>query len=387
MWMERVDQGRELGLYHYGQAIDEYCGPVKVRLAEREMLMFASYGYLGLLNHPRICEAAKEAIDRYGTCSHGARLLAGTISTHVALERTIAEFKGTEDALTFSSGFVTNVAVIAALVGRHDAIVCDFANHASIVDGAVLSRATMYRYDHDDMADLERKLQLASKHDQILVVSDAVFSMGGDVANLPRILELCKKYQAKLMIDEAHAVGVLGERGRGIEEHFGLGNVIDIKMGTLSKAIPSIGGYVAGSRELINFLRHNARGYVFTASLPPASVVAARVAFEVVLEEPQRVGRLREKTQYFLKSLRAAGLDTMNSSTPIIPIVCGSDEKAYLMTRLCRDQGIFVMPVVSPAVPEGLARLRVTITSEHTKEELDRAVQVFAEAARTLEII
>jgi len=256
----------------------------RVRVQGREMLMFASYSYLGLLGHPKINAAAKAAIDEFGTGTHGVRTLAGSLDLHAELEEDLARFKQTEDAITFSSGYVTNLTAVSTLVGRHDAVICDKLNHASIVDGCLLSGAEFVRFRHNDMDDLGRCLQRAEGKGTRLVVVDAVFSMDGDIINLPRMVELCHEHRARLMVDEAHSVGVLGRTGRGIEEHFGLGSVIDLKMGTLSKTIPSVGGYLAGGRDLIHLIRHTSRAYIFSAALPPAQTAAAKAALEVMLE-------------------------------------------------------------------------------------------------------
>jgi len=368
--------------YFYNQPLEEVCGGVRVQAHGREMLMFASYSYLGLIGHPKINAAAKAAIEAYGTGTHGVRLLAGTLDLHRQLEEVIAQFKHVEEAITFSSGYVTNLTAVSTLVGRHDVVICDKLNHASIVDGCALSGAKFVRFRHNNMADLERRLKEADSQSTKLVVVDAVFSMDGDIIDLPRLAELCRQFGAWLMVDEAHALGVLGKTGRGIEEHFGLDGVIDLKMGTLSKTIPSAGGYLAGKKDLINFLRHEARAYIFSAALPPAQAAAAKAAFEVILEEPERVETLRRNAAHFISGLRQRGFSTLQTETAIVPIVCGEDDCAYEMTRLCQQDGIFVLPVVSPAVPEGLARLRTTVTAGHTFADIDQALGVLEKAGR-----
>src|SRR3990172_238740 len=291
--LDRIDGLKEADLYFYNQPVDELKGNARAIVRGREMLMFASYSYLGLLGHPRINAAATAAIDKYGTGTHGVRLLAGTLALHEELENTIADFKHAEAAITFSSGYVTNLTAISTLVGRHDSVICDKLNHASIVDGCLLSGANFTRFKHNDMEDLERALKEASTKGTKLVVVDAVFSMDGDLIDLPRVAALCQKYDAWLMVDEAHSLGMVGKTGRGIEEHFGLGDVVDIKMGTLSKTIPSVGGYVAGPKDLVGYLRHASRAYIFSAALPPAQAAAALEAFRVILDEPERIARLR----------------------------------------------------------------------------------------------
>ncbi len=386
-WNNRVETLEAADLYFYNQPIEALHGGVRVQVRGREMLMFASYSYLGLIGHPKINAAAKAAIDEFGTGTHGVRLLAGTLKLHRDLEATIARFKGTADAVTFSSGYVTNLTAISTLVGRHDSVICDKLNHASIVDGCLLSGATLLRFRHNDMEDLERCLQRAEPGGAKLVVVDAVFSMDGDLIDLPRTVELCRKYGALLMVDEAHSIGVLGKTGRGIEEHFGLENVIDLKMGTLSKTVPSVGGYLAGRRDVMQMFRHASRAFIFSAALPPAQAAAAKAAFEVMMEEPERVEQLRQNSAQFINGLKAAGFDTMRTETAIVPVLCGADEKAFTMVQHCQHEDIFVLPVVSPAVPEGLARLRATVTAAHTPAEIDTALAVFERAGKRAGII
>ena len=386
-WRDRFDEVKARGLYFYNQPIDELVEGIRVRIRGREMLMFASYGYLGLLGHPRINAAAKAAIDEYGTGTHGVRLLAGTLKLHGELEETIANFKSTDSAVTFSSGYVTNLTAISTMVGRHDVVICDKLNHASILDGCLLSGADLVRFRHNDMLDLERCLQKTDPEVAKLVVVDAVFSMDGDIANLPRIVELCEKYGAWLMVDEAHSIGVLGKTGRGIEEHFGLDNVIDLKMGTLSKTIPSVGGYLAGGKDLIDMFRHASRAFIFSAAMPPAQAAAAKAAFEVILDEPERVETLRRNAARFTQGLKRMGFDTMRTETAIVPVFCGADDRAFTMVSYCQHDNIFVLPVVSPAVPEGQARLRATVTAAHTAEDIDSALAVFEKAGKRTGII
>jgi len=383
----RIDEAKEHDLYFYNQPIEELCGGARVRTQGREMLMFASYSYLSLIGHPKINAAANAAVDRYGTGTHGVRLLAGTLTLHRELEETIAAFKHTDDAVTFSSGYVTNLTAVSTLVGRHDVVICDKLNHASIVDGCLLSGADFVRFRHNDMADLERCLRRADSRATKLVVVDAVFSMDGDIVDLPKTVELCRQYGAWLMVDEAHSLGVLGQTGRGIEEHFGLGNVIDLKMGTLSKTIPSVGGYLAGDRDMVDLFRHASRAFIFSAALPPAQAAAAKAAFEVILEEPERVETLRRNAAHFMGGLKQMGFDTMKTETAIVPVLCGADELAFEMVRYCQRDDIFVLPVVSPAVPEGQARLRATVIAGHTPEEIDRALGVFEKAGKKVGII
>lgn len=384
---ERVAQAKAAGLYFFNMPISELRGGSRVLVNGRQMAMFASYSYLGLIGHPRIQAAARDAIERYGTGTHGVRTLAGTLNLHRELEEAIAQMKGTQDAITFSSGYITNLTVISALVGRHDFVFVDKYDHASIVDGCLLSSAKMVRFKHNDMADLETKFRSAPSASAKLVVTDAVFSMDGDVIDLPRLAELCRQHKAWLMVDEAHSLGVLGKTGHGIEEHFGMEGVVDIKMGTLSKAVPSVGGYVAGSSNLITYLRHHSRGYIFTAALPPPQAAAALEALRVIQDEPWRIQALQQNAQQLIRGLKDRGFDTLNTETAIVPLLCVSDENAFRMTREAHEEDLFVLPVVSPAVPEGTARLRTTVTAAHEASEIEQALDVFERAGKKIGVI
>ena len=384
---DRVNMLKENDLYFYNQPVTELRGGARVLVNGRDMGMYASYGYLGLLGHPRIGAAAKAAVDRYGTGTHGVRTLAGTLKIHNELEETIADFKHAEEAVTFSSGYATNLTVVSTLMGRGDYVLSDKLNHASIVDGCLMSGAEFRRFKHNDMEDLEKRLQQVPSDRAKLVIADSVFSMDGDIIDLPRVVELCQKNNAWLMIDEAHSVGVLGKTGRGIEEHFGMNDVIDIKMGTLSKTIPSVGGYVAAKKEIITYLRHASRAYIFSAALPPAQAAAANEAFKVILDEPWRIEKLNANTEQYLSGLKSMGFDTMLTETAIVPVLCGSDERAFALTREAQHHDVFVLPVVSPAVPDGLARLRATITAAHEPDEIAYAMEVIGKAGKEIGII
>ena len=385
--LDRVSLAKDNDLYFYNQPIAEILPGMKVRVNGREMGMYASYSYLGLVNHPRINEAAKKAVDKFGTGTHGVRSLAGTLTIHSELEETISNFKHAEAAITYSSGYATNLSVVSTLMGRGDYVFSDKLNHASIVDGCLMSGAEFRRFRHNDMAHLEGLLKNAPADVAKLVIADSVFSMDGDIIDLPKVLELTKKYKAWLMIDEAHSVGVLGKTGTGIEEHFGLGDVIDIKMGTLSKTIPSVGGYVAGKKDIITYLRHASRAYIFSAALPPAQAAAANKSFKVILDEPERIEKLNLNTKQFINGLKSMGFDTMLTETAIVPVLCGDDETAFKLTSAAQHNDVFVLPVVSPAVPEGLARLRATVTAGHEPSEIERAMDVIGEAGKKLGII
>jgi 8-amino-7-oxononanoate synthase len=374
-------------LYFYNQPVAEILGDSKVRVNGRVMGMYASYSYLGLVGHPRINEAAKKAVDKFGTGTNGVRTLAGTLTLHNELEETIANFKHTEASITYSSGYATNLSVVSTMMGRGDYVFSDKLNHASIVDGCLMSGAEFRRFRHNDMEHLEGLLKNAPPDVAKMVIADSVFSMDGDIIDLPRMVALCKQYKAWLMIDEAHSVGVLGEKGTGVEEHFNLYGAIDIKMGTLSKTIPSVGGYVAASKDIVTYLRHSSRAYIFSAALPPAQAAAANEAFKVILDEPWRIVRLNENTKQFIGGLKSMGFDTMLTETAIVPVLCGDDETAFEMTREAQHNDVFVLPVVSPAVPEGLARLRATVTAAHEPSEIERAMDVIGEAGKKLGII
>ena len=372
--------------YFYHQVITSQNG-AWVEINGKKMLMLASYGYLDLLRHPKVDQAAQAALEEFGTGTHGVRLLAGTTKLHKELEETIARFKDTDDAMVFSSGYITNMATIAALADNGHVVICDKLDHASIMDGCSLSRAKLMIFRHNDMDDLERCLQQSEEAGKLVVV-DAVFSMDGDIINLPRVVDLCKNYGATLMVDEAHSLGVIGKTGHGIEEHFGMGSdAIQVKMGTLSKTIPSIGGYIAGSRELISALRHNARSYIFSAALPPPQVAAAKAAFEVIEEEPERVTALQRKVKRYIKGLGALGFDTLQTQTSIVPIVCHTEDLTFEMTRFCQAEGVFVLPILFPAVPIKSPRLRTTITMAHSDEDIDFALEILGRAGRKCGII
>ncbi len=301
---ERIRAGKERNIYPYMQTAEKIKG-MYVTIDGRQLLQFTSYAYLDLLNHPKVRQAAQSALTDFGTGTQGARFLSGTTKIHRELEKTIAQFKKTDEAMVFPSGYVTNLGTISALVERNDVVICDKLNHASIMDGCALSRARLIRFEHNDMEDLEKALAKAPKNSGKLIVVDAVFSMDGDIINLPEVIRLSRKYDAMLMVDEAHSTGVLGKTGHGIEEHFGIDDrdAIDVRMGTLSKAISSLGGYIAGSSELISYLKHTVRSFIFSAALPPTLAAAAKASFEVIEEEPERVKKLRDNMNYFIQGL------------------------------------------------------------------------------------
>ncbi len=386
-WWERTEAAKEQGVYYYFQPVDQLDGPWVYTEGQRK-LMFATYSYLGLINHPRVVAAAKAAVEKYGAGTHGVRILGGTLDLHTRMEKRIADFMGREDAIVYATGYVTNLATVSTLVGRGDWVISDKWNHASIVDGCVLARGEFKRFRHNDMADLERVLAKAPENVGKLVVADAVFSMDGDIFDLPAAVALCQQSKARLMIDEAHSLGVLGATGRGIEEHFNMPGSVDIKMGTLSKTIPGLGGYIAGDKKLISFLRHTARGFVFSAAVPPAVAGAILEAFDVIEDEGvERNKILRRNVDHFIGGLQAAGFDTGVTVTPIVPIMVGDEERAMIMTRYCQENGVFVLPVLPPAVAEGAARLRANVTAAHSVEDIDFALEVFIGAGKLVGLI
>ena len=383
-----VDALKKDDLYFYLAESTELLPQNRVRTDEHgEMVMLGSYSYLGLIGHPRINEAAKSAIDEYGTGTHGVRLLAGSLPIHTELELQIAKTKQTESSITFSSGYATNVAVISALLSSGDVILADRLDHASIIDGCLLSKASVQRFAHNDLVHLERRLQKVGDK-KALVIVDGVYSMDGDIADLPSISALCRQYGAFLMVDEAHSIGVLGKTGKGIDEHFGLPpDAIDIKMGTLSKAIPSAGGYVAGSNELIEFLRHEARAFIYSAAIPPPAAAAALEAFRVMEDEQWRVERLQENYEFFDIGLRAEGLDTFSTEAAIVPINCGGAREALSVARACQRAGVYVQAILPPVVPPETSRLRACVSAAHTTEDIERCRSAIAEAARSQGVI
>ena len=366
-------------------------GPVnnRVRMSDgREMIMLASYSYLGLIGHPRIEAAAIQAVEKYGTGAGGVRLLTGTNDLHERLEARIAEFAKREDACVYSSGYVTNVAIVTGLTGPGDLILMDKLDHASIVDGALLSGAKWHTYRHNDMDHLEKLLAKAQgQYGTVLVVADSVFSMDGDIMDLPSTRALCDKYGARLMVDEAHSIGALGATGHGIEEHFDMVGSIDLKMGTLSKSVPSVGGYLAGAADLVDYQRHYSRPFIFSAALPPAQTAAALEAFDVIEEESWRVQQLHRITEIYSEGLKAQGWNTMDSTTCVVPVLVGDEALTMDLTRMLFDRGVFVCPIVHPAVPRGSDRLRTCLMATHTEDDIAEVLDAFAEAGKALGLI
>ena len=374
------------GVYPYFRAITSKQGP-EVEMDGHKVLMFGSNAYTGLTGDERVIEAAHKALDKYGSGCAGSRFLNGTLDIHVQLEKELAEFEHKDDALCFATGFSVNAGVIAMVVGRGDYIICDDRDHASIVDGRRLSFATQLHYKHNDMEDLERVLQKLPKEAIKLIVVDGVFSMEGDLAKLPEIVELKHKYNCSLMVDEAHGLGVFGKQGRGVCDHFGLTDEVDLIMGTFSKSLASIGGFIAGDADTINFLRHSCRTYIFSASDTPAATAAALEALHILQEEPSRLEHLWDVTNYALKRLKEEGFEIGDTESPIIPLYVRDIEKTFMVTKLAFDNGVFINPVIPPACAPQDTLVRFALMASHTQEQVERGVQILKKAFKELEII
>jgi glycine C-acetyltransferase len=362
----------------------------RTTIANREVINLASNNYLGLAAHPRLKRAAIEAVERYGVGVAAGRIICGNLPIHEELERRLAEFKGTEAALVVQTGYATNAGLIPSIVGREDGVVSDALNHASIIDGCRMSRANVRVYEHADPDAAERQLRAVREEGarRVLLVTDGVFSMDGDIAPLRELVEKAKQYDAVVMVDDAHGVGVLGEGGRGTASHFGLDGQVDIQMGTLSKALGVTGGYIAGSRQLIDWLWHRHRPYLFSASThTPADAGACIAALEVLEEEPERIDRLWDNATYFRQSLKELGFDIGRSQTPIVPVIVGESLIASKLSERLFEEGVFATALVYPIVPRGQARLRTIMSSEHTRDDIDEALSAFRRVGRELAII
>ena len=366
-------KAKALGVYPYFREI-ESDQDTEVIINGKKVLMFGSNSYLGLTNHPKIKEAAIAAIKKYGTGCAGSRFLNGTLDIHVELEKRLARFVGKEEAIIYSTGFQVNLWVISCLTGREDYIIWDELDHASIIEGRRLSFSTQLKFKHNDMASLEKVLKSCPEDKVKLIVVDGVFSMEGDVANLPEIVALAKKYNAAIYVDEAHGIGVFGRQGRGTCDHFGVAQDVDLIMGTFSKSFASLGGFVATDSITANYLRHNSRSYIFSASITPASTAAVSAALDIMESEPERIEHLWEMTHYALDGFRNMGCEIGNTSTPIIPLFIRDNNKTFRITRELFDEGVFVKPVVSPAVPSDSTLIRFSLMATHTKEQLDFAL-------------
>lgn len=376
----------DLGLYPFFRTIESEQDTV-VTIEGKDVLMFGSNSYLGLTNHPKLKEASKKAIDKYGSGCAGSRFLNGTLDLHLELEEKLADFVGKEGALVFSTGFQVNLGVLSSIPGRHDYIIMDELDHACIIDGSRLSFAKVLKYRHNDMESLEKILAKTDPDSLKLIAVDGVFSMEGDLANLPRISELAKKYKASIFVDDAHGLGVMGKNGRGTASHFGLTDQVDMIMGTFSKSLASIGGFVAADNDTINFLKHNARSLIFSASIAPANAASVIAAVDLIKEEPERIDKLWSNTHYAMDGLRSAGFDIGHTVTPIIPIYVRDDFKTFKLTKMLLEEGIFVNPVVSPAVASTSSLIRYSLMSTHTHEQIQESIDKITKIAKKLDII
>ncbi len=379
-------EAKAAGVYPYFRAIESEQEP-EVIINGRKVLMFGSNCYSGLVSDPRIKEAAIEATRKYGTGCAGSPFLNGTLDLHKKLERRIAEYIGKEDVMIYSTGFEVNLGVVSCLTGREDYIIYDEQDHASIIEGRRLSFSTCLKYKHNDMESLEKQLQRCEPDKVKLIVTDGVFSMEGDVANLPEIVRLAKKYNAAVMVDEAHGIGVFGKGGRGTCDHFGVTDDVDLIMGTFSKSFASLGGFIATDKEITNYLRHHSRSYIFTASITPASTAAALKAIDLMIEEPERQENLWKITEFALDGFRQMGCEIGNTTTPIIPLFIRDDYKTYTVTRDLFDEGLFVNPVVTPAVAPQDTLIRFSLMATHTKEQVEFALEKIEKVFRKHGII
>lgn len=367
------------GLYPYSHAL-ETGQDTEVIIEGIKTVMIGSNNYLGLTSHPRVKRAAIEAVEKFGSGCSGSRHLNGTLTLHLELEKRLAKFLNKEAALTFSTGYQTNLGIITALAGRNDYVICDSENHASIVDACKMSFAKILKFDHDDMSELERLLKnIEGDHGKLIVV-DGVFSMEGDICNLPDIVDLAKKYKARVMVDDAHGFGVLGKHGRGTAEYFGLEKEVDVIMITFSKSLASLGGAMLADEDVVFYAKHVSRPFIFSASIPPANVAAAMEALSIIEEEPQRIKNLLDISVYLRTELKKMGIplyEANNTITPIIPIMTYDVQRTLTITKMLREEGVYVNPVVSPAVKPGLCRIRTNLTATHTKEQMDYVLDAF----------
>jgi 8-amino-7-oxononanoate synthase len=379
--VREVDRAHALGIYPYFTPI-ESVQDHRVKIDGQEYIMIGSNGYLGLAADPRLKDAVIDATKKYGSTCSGSRFLNGTLDIHVKLENDLAKFFQKDGAIVFSTGFQTNLGIIPAIAGKDDIIIIDRQDHASIIDGCRLSFADLKKYRHNDVEDLERILKSLPANKGRLIIVDGVFSMEGDLSPLPEIVSLKKKYSARLLVDDAHGIGVLGENGRGTCEHFNILKDVDIIMGTFSKSFASLGGFVIADKDVITHIKHRARALIFSASMTPSSVASAQKALDIIKSEPQRRKRLWEITKIILKGFREIGLDTGNSETPVIPVIIGEDEKCFAFWKRLRENGVFANPVISPATPPGRALIRTSYMATHTDEDINTVLDVFKHCAQ-----
>ena len=365
------------GIYPYFKELESEQAP-EITIKGKKFIMFGSNNYLGLANDPRMKKASIEAVEKFGTGVAGSRFLNGNTVLHTELERKLAAFKGREAALIYATGYQMNLGVVSSLVGKGDFAIVDKLNHASILDGCRLSHGELRRFRHNDPENLDKVLkEIGPRHGKLVIV-DGVFSMEGDIAPIPEISKVCRKHGARLMVDDAHATGVLGKHGRGTCEHFNLSHKdVDLVVGTCSKSLAAVGGFVVGDADILHYVQHISRSMIFSAALPPASVAAISKALDIIEAEPQRIKKLWDNAAYLMKRFKAMGLNTGETQTPIIPVIIGDNEKTFMLWRMLYDNGLFTNPVVSPAVPPKRAMLRVVATATHTREQLDRALDIF----------
>jgi 8-amino-7-oxononanoate synthase len=384
-----ADNVKAMGIYPYFHPLQSAPGD-EVVVDGQKCIMVGSNNYLGLVNHPKVKEAAAEAARKFGSGCTGSRFLNGTLDLHLELEERLARFMKKEAAQVFSTGFQTNLGAISTLVGKNDAVIIDRQVHASIVDGCRLSYGKVYKFAHNDMDDLERVINNVRNNNSrggIMIAVDGVFSMEGDIINLPRVVEVAKKYGTRILVDDAHSIGVLGDTGAGTAEHFGLVDEVDLTMGTFSKSFASLGGFVAGNAKVIDYIKHKARALIFSASIPPSNAAAVLAALDIIEAEPERRENLWKNAHRMHKEFKNLGFNTGHSATPIVPIVVGEDLDAFAFWKELFDNGVFTNPVISPAVPPGQAMIRTSYTATHTDEQLDRVVEVVAKVGRVKGLI
>ena len=388
MKYDAPQRAKAAGIYPYFRAI-ESDQDTEVVINGKKVLMFGSNAYLGLTNHPKIVEAAITATQKYGTGMAGSRFLNGTIDIHIELERKLANFMNKDEAVVFSTGFSVNQGVLGCLTGREDYIIWDERDHASIIEGLRTSFSTKYKFRHNDMKSLENQLKRCNSQSVKLIVVDGVFSMEGDLANLPEIVKLATKYNANIMVDEAHSLGVLGRKynGKGVCDHFGLLDNVDLIMGTFSKSLASIGGFIAGDYSMINYIRHNARTNIFSASISPSATAAASAALDILKAEPDRVKRLWELTHYAINQFKDNGFELGPTSTPIMPLYVRDNDKTFLITKMLFEEGIFVNPVVSPGVAPGDTLIRFSLMATHTTQQIDFAIDSITKVFKKLDLL
>jgi 8-amino-7-oxononanoate synthase len=374
------------GLYPYFRAI-ESDQDTEVLMNGKKVLMFGSNSYLGLTNHPKIKEASKKAIDKYGTGCAGSRFLNGTLDIHIELEERLAKYVGKDAAIVYSTGFQVNLGVVSALTDRSDYLILDELDHASIIEGSRLSFSKVLKYAHNDMAALEAKLKFCDQDRLKLIVVDGIFSMEGDIVKLPEIVKLADKYGASIMVDDAHALGVIGAKGAGTASHFGLTDKVDLIMGTFSKSLASLGGFIASDKDTINYLKHNSRSLIFSASMTPASAASVLAALEIMESEPERIQHLWDLTAVALKGFKSMGFETGKSETPIIPLFIRDELKALQMTHMLLEDGVFVNPVVSPGVPKEDSLIRFSLMATHTFEQVQIALEKIEKVSKKLGIL